>query len=352
MPETEGGSSLSRTLLYWLELQRLQWLTREKLQRLQDAKLRKLVSKTYEEVQFYRATYDRLRVERVLHHGVKGLDSLPIISKRDLNSVPLEQRTSSSINPSKCMKRTTSGTSGEPFAILETKQSASYWKALILRSLWAYGIRPGDKVVRFIPRLGFEKIGFFWENLFTIPSVRPELVNLSQEISLIVQKLQDLKPAVLYAQPSTLNRLMNYLQHNEKRMYLKKIITTGETLTPQLRKTFEDFFSAEVYDRYSLVEVGNIAWECPTHTAYHINIDSIVLELVDPIKSGRGGQRGEAVVTCLYRYATPIIRYTTGDLVEVIDDECPCGRGLPLLKNVEGRVVDCVVKKDGSMISP
>lgn len=100
------------------------------------------------------------------------------------------------------------------------------------------------------------------------------------------------------------------------------------------------------------MEVGNIAWECPTHTAYHINIDSVVFELVDPIKSGRGGRRGEAVVTCLYRYATPIIRYTTGDLVEVIDDECPCGRGLPLLKNVEGRVVDCVVKKDGSMISP
>ncbi|MDW8084347.1 MAG: hypothetical protein RMI49_04020 [Candidatus Caldarchaeum sp.] len=44
MPETEGGSSLSRTLLYWVELQRLQWLTREKLQRLQDAKIRKLIS--------------------------------------------------------------------------------------------------------------------------------------------------------------------------------------------------------------------------------------------------------------------------------------------------------------------
>lgn len=333
-------------------LERSQWFTTEKLHRIQSTKLRKIVETAYMDVPFYRMTYDQDMVQKIQQHGSTSIDCLPIFSKTDLSKIPLKQRTSSKVNPVQCLRRTTSGTSGEPFVILETKKSAAYWKALILRALWAYGVRPGDKVVRFLPRLGLQHIGFFWDNLFNLPSLRPAFIDLSDEVAANIQQIMKIRPHVLYIQPSSLVRLMNYLEEREMKLCFRKILTMGETLTQTLRRRFEDFFSAEVYDRYSTVEVGNIAWECPTHTAYHINVDSVVLEVVNAKTAGRGVTKGEAVVTCLYRYATPIIRYKTGDLVEVVDDECPCGRGLPLLKSVEGRIVDCIVRKDGELISP
>jgi phenylacetate-CoA ligase len=67
---------------------------------------------------------------------------------------------------------------------------------------------------------------------------------------------------------------------------------------------------------------------------------------------GRSLTEGEAVGTCLYRYATPIIRYFIGDVVRLRDDECSCGRGLPLLESIQGRLVDYIVARDGVFISP
>jgi phenylacetate-CoA ligase len=76
------------------------------------------------------------------------------------------------------------------------------------------------------------------------------------------------------------------------------------------------------------------------------------LELKNPRRVGRSTVEGEALGICLYRHATPVIRYLTGDVVRQRNDECPCGRGLPLLESVEGRLVDFIVAKDGSFISP
>ena len=56
--------------------------------------------------------------------------------------------------------------------------------------------------------------------------------------------------------------------------------------------------------------------------------------------------------TSLFSTATPMIRYLLGDIATPLDDECPCGRGLPLLKNIEGRTVDFIVTPEGQYISP
>jgi len=57
-------------------------------------------------------------------------------------------------------------------------------------------------------------------------------------------------------------------------------------------------------------------------------------------------------VTSLDRKTTPIIRYFTGDVGTPSDDECPCGRGLPLMKDIQGRIVDFVLTVDGRYVSP
>ena len=64
------------------------------------------------------------------------------------------------------------------------------------------------------------------------------------------------------------------------------------------------------------------------------------------------GERGEIVYTGLYNYAMPLIRYEVGDIGIPSDESCSCGRGLPLMKSVEGRSDDFIILPSGKMISP
>ncbi|MEM2485334.1 MAG: hypothetical protein QXH32_01480 [Candidatus Caldarchaeum sp.] len=344
-----------RDLVYWLMLQRSQWYSRENLARIQAKKLGKLLKHAYEKVPFYRGAYRDMFTEDLGENPLTVLKKLPLVSRRMLAETRLELRTATSINPAKCLKRHTSGYSGEPVTILETKESAAYWKALYLRRLWAYGVRPGDRIMRTLPATPASSISFFTglpNPIGMLQKRRIKFVNLSGGIKSIAAQIRSYKPNVLLAQPSDLVALTRVEEGGKFDHSIRIILTTGEVLVPETRRLIESFFNCEVYDTYSTVEAGNIAWECPSHEGYHINIDSVVLELVDAKPVGRSTLRGKAVVTCLYRYATPIIRYVTGDVVSVKDDECSCGRGLPLLEKIEGRVIDCLKTRDGDYISP
>ncbi|MDW8073855.1 MAG: hypothetical protein RMJ28_06450 [Nitrososphaerota archaeon] len=342
-----------RDLLYWISLQRSQWLSREKLLAIQARKLGKLLRHAYEKVPFYRELYAGKMVDRSNASASEMLKDLPIVERRRLADTPLAQRTATNIIPSRCLPRRTSGATGEPVTILETKDSAAYWKALYLRRLWAYGVRPGDKILRILPATPASSLSFFSGGILGIlggSDIR--FADISKKVKENVTLLIDYKPEVLIAQPSDLLSIIKKCEELDLKITVKVILTTGEVLTHAVRRKIEQTFSARVFDAYSTVELGNMAWECPTHTAYHINIDSVVLELADAKSSGRGKHSGRVVATCLYRFATPVIRYVTGDIVEATDGECSCGRGLPLLSRIEGRIVDCLLTREGDLISP
>jgi len=335
-------------------LQRSQWYRGEKLLKIQERKLRTLLNKAIREVEFYRELYRSIDLSSSRNaHGL--LQRLPIVTRKMLSDTPLQKRTAASVDSSKTLKRTTSGSTGTPVSILETKSSAAYWHALYLRRLWAWGVRPGNRILRMLPATPATSIGFFiGENpLDRLFKNVIRLFDMSAGIDRqFLGKIIESNATVLIAQPSTILAIIKKMEENDVSLSFKIVATTGEVLTPTMRKKIQDTFHCDVYDQYSTVELGNIAWECPTHIAYHINNDSVVLELRNPRQIGRSAIEGEAVGTCLYRYATPLIRYLTGDVVRIREDECSCGRGLPLLEEVEGRLVDCIVAKDGVLISP
>jgi phenylacetate-CoA ligase len=83
----------------------------------------------------------------------------------------------------------------------------------------------------------------------------------------------------------------------------------------------------------------------------HITAEDIIVEIAD--ESGRpvaAGCQGEIVVTHLASRDFPFIRYKTGDIGVYSDEACACGRGLPLLKRVDGRTTDFVVAQDGTVM--
>src|SRR5690606_8217901 len=97
-------------------------------------------------------------------------------------------------------------------------------------------------------------------------------------------------------------------------------------------------------------DAGFIAHECPLG-GMHITADDIVVELIGrddrPVPAG---ELGEVVVTHLATRDFPFIRYRTGDMAVMDDQPCSCGRGLPLLKEIQGRSTDFVVAADGTVM--
>jgi len=145
--------------MYWLTLQRSQWYKPDKLFKIQERKIRRLLRWAITEVEFYRELYQIKDVSQI-NKDKRLLQRLPILTREVISNTPLNKRTASSIDLRKTIKRTTSGSTGIPVTILETRSSAAYWQALYLRRLWAYGVRPGDKVLRMLPSVAPAGIKF------------------------------------------------------------------------------------------------------------------------------------------------------------------------------------------------
>ena len=126
----------------------------------------------------------------------------------------------------------------------------------------------------------------------------------------------------------------------------------GSLLDRNARITLEKAFQAEVFDYYAATESGLIAWECSEHNGYHINIDAVLVEIVNKDRPALPGEPGRIICTNLNSHSMPFIRYDLGDIGILSSESCPCGRELPLLKNIEGRADDFFIDEKGGMHSP
>ncbi|NOZ73317.1 MAG: phenylacetate--CoA ligase family protein [Chloroflexi bacterium] len=134
-------------------------------------------------------------------------------------------------------------------------------------------------------------------------------------------------------------------------VYVPSILTTGETLTPNMRAAIEQAFApGVVYNEYG-GDGMQIAAECELHNGMHINAETIFIEIVRDGKRVPAGEQGEIVLTNLEATATPFIRYNIKDVGTLMAEPCACGRGLPRLAHLEGRLTDMFVTPDGHWLT-
>lgn len=131
---------------------------------------------------------------------------------------------------------------------------------------------------------------------------------------------------------------------------IKVAFVTSERLYDEQRSNIEAVFGCRVANGYGGRDAGFIAHECPSGRM-HVSSEDIVVEILDtegvPVPDG---QAGEIVVTHLATADFPFVRYRTGDVGTMQRDPCPCGRGLPVLKEIQGRTTDFVVASDGTIM--
>lgn len=249
-----------------------------------------------------------------------------------------------------------SGSTGEPVNVRRTAISNLFYHAMTVREyLWHRRDFKGSlAIIRANLPAGVTKMDNWGEPYCSLFNTGPVYVKpITADVDLQIEWLKDINPDYLQTYPTNLSALLQRFERlNMKLPQLRQIRTVGETLKDEIRESARRIFNAGIADIYSSEEVGTIALQCPESGFYHVMSESLIVEVLDEQgEPCQPGQIGRVVVTDLHNFAMPLIRYDIGDYAEVGDD-CPCGRGLNVLKRIAGRSRNMLLLPDGRRIWP
>jgi phenylacetate-CoA ligase len=155
---------------------------------------------------------------------------------------------------------------------------------------------------------------------------------------------------VLSSYVSTLYRFAEFVRQKGYGIRVRAAFIGAEPVYDYHRGFIEENLADSVFDNYSTVEIGSIACECEEHNGLHTSTQNCYIEVLRDGKPVPDGEEGEFIVTNLGNRGFPLIRYRTDDWGRKSVRRCPCGRGLPLLQIVEGRIIDHFKTKDGKLV--
>ncbi|MBU0759258.1 MAG: hypothetical protein KKC66_04605 [Candidatus Omnitrophica bacterium] len=282
--------------------------------------------------------------------SVNDLHKIPITTKSCLRDLDIREIISKNARPDDCIKMITSGESGIPFEFYLGPEEYDYWKLLLLRFHMANGMRLTDKCTVLAYPLRFPKNKRWFQRLGVLRHIYISALDPAKKYT---DKIIKSNPDVILGYASALKL---FAKEAEKRKDInirpKSILSSGEMLDSETRFIVKKTFGIQIADLYSVIETGPIAWECPFHEGYHINIDSVVLECVKNGKIASYGEKGRLICTNLFNFTMPMIRYSVNDVAVLTKKTCSCGRGFPLLEKIEGRSLDFITLPDDRVISP
>lgn len=302
------------------ELEKSQYFTREQLDELHNQKLRKIIHHCYKNVPYYTDLFNSLSLKPEDIKTKDDLKKLPFLDKYIVKA-NFDKLIAKNKFKFLCYETCTSGTTGTPGKIMWDKNSLNYEYATVAR----YYQQAGNKNVKRITLRGNlikpinEETPPFWEfNKGNNELIMSSYHFTQKNSQLYLEKIQEFRPDVLNAYPSTAFLLAKYLRDSNQELPLKTVFTSSETLSDNQRKIIEDTFQCPIFDWYGQVERVAAIGQC-IKGSYHIQEDYSIVEFLET-DSGL-----EIVGTHLHNYIMPLIRYKTTDTVELGNNKCPCG---------------------------
>ncbi len=345
---------------YYEDLTRSQWLSLEEMREYQNSKLRQLISHAYYHVPFYREVMDERGLKPEDIRSIDDLYKLPIIDKAVVRENLHLGMMSNTHDKKNILKVTTSGSPGEPFTIYAEKKQLEMRWAATLRSMEWTGYRFGDRQVRLWHKhLGMKPIEVVKERIdafFNSRKFIPAYEISEENIGAFLDEIMRHKPVLLDGYAESYNIIAQKLGTSAYTGHKPKgIMSSGQTLPLQSRERIEKAFGCKVYDKYGAREfAGGIAYQCEHQKdGYHVVAECTIVEIVDENgKQVTPGQMGTVIVTELNNYALPLVRYKLGDFAIAIDPNtvCECGRGLPLIGPIQGRIQATILGANNQLI--
>jgi phenylacetate-CoA ligase len=314
------------TMSYLRELEKSQHFNKSLIYELQSEKLRDLITFAYENVPYYKKLFKLNGIACEDIRSPSDLKELPFLTKGIIRK---EIETLKSKSAKNLEKSNTGGSTGSPMIFYIGKKRTSYDVAAKLRATRWWGVDIGD----------------------------PEIVVWGSPVELTKQdRIRQFRDRIFrtFGYPSSIYIISKYAKKKNIRLDnigVEVIFCTAEKLYDHQKSLISEVFNTRIANGYGGRDSGFIAHECPEALGMHITAESIIVEIVDntgdPLPPG---QKGEIVVTHLDTHDFPFIRYRTGDIGVLSEKACPCGRGLPVLKKIEGRTTDFIITPDGTIM--
>ncbi len=328
---------------YWQP--KYETMPQSEIEALQLKRLKNVVKNVYEHVPFYRQAFGSVGIKPDDISSLEDVSRLPTTNKADLRdnypfglfAVPMQDVV---------RLHASSGTSGKATVVGYTAQDIETWSDLMARNFTMVGIGPEDIFQNAVNyglftgglgiHFGIERIG-----ATAVPSGTG---NTRHQLEMMV----DFGVTALHCTPSYALYLAETARELDMvdRLSLRTGCFGAEPWSANTRQELEDVLDIKAYDSYGLSEMfgPGVAFECQEQQGLHIWDDHFLVEILDPDgESVAPGEKGELVLTSLTKEAMPLIRYRTGDITSIMEDECLCGRTHTRLDKIVGRTDDMLI---------
>jgi len=247
----------------------------------------------------------------------------------------------------------TSGTTGKPLTI--------FYSRAAMQKMWAFvelyrntaGVTKEDRRGQFtgkpiVPARQPASKKSFWRHDRGNRTLLLSSVHLLPEnLPHYAAAIERFHPVYLCGYPSCIYLLAEYYRQSTRPPpKLKAVLTSAETLLDHQRQTIQEVFATRVFDQYGQTEMQSFWYECEAGRM-HAHPLAGITEILRPDGAAAGpGEMGEVVLTGFVNYAMPLIRYRVGDTARFAVEACPCGRAMPVIEEIGGRMDDVLFTRE------
>lgn len=309
-------------------------------------RLCEVVRHAYEQIPFYRETWRRAGFDPRHFRGPLDLPNIPFVDKPmiiDAGDAAIDAR----VPREMLQSSSTSGTSGRSITVHRINLETRVARRALLRQLVHLGARPWHPFLKMASSWLESRQGQFVQKICKTRHLPPEMPLEDQ-----IRALDEFPAKGLIGQTGGVYLLAREILRRGRTHPLRFVVTTGATLFDEMRQSIRNAFGTDPSDMYGAIEVGGISWQCRKGN-YHIDTDRVIVEIVD--EHGRPlppGKTGQVVVTALFAYTQPFIRYRLFDISALSTRSCDCGLQFPLMEPVMGRVNDFLPTPEGDLVTP
>jgi phenylacetate-coenzyme A ligase PaaK-like adenylate-forming protein len=330
------------------------------IERAQRRRIREMVHYAHRYVPYYREAMGRLGIGPGDIRTAADLARLPLLEREQLQRDPMHF-VSEELPVDRYLKLQTGGSSGAPATIMRGPVRADQLGhhergRAVERKLTGkrWGARMLDIASPLAPAATLRRR--FADRLLAPSFLTTSRVDLSlhDPPSKVLAVMDEFRPDLVLSHGSYLEFLFHdaYRRGNDFH-HPAVVVYSADGMSEPMRRLFAEELGIEVLTYYSAVEAPAIGFECEEHRGLHLNCDIYPVRIVgEDGEELPDGESGQVVVSNLVFRGTVLLNYRLGDVAAKLPGPCPCGRSLPLLSFLEGRVGDWITTPDGRRVHP
>ncbi|MGE0867378.1 MAG: phenylacetate--CoA ligase family protein [Kofleriaceae bacterium] len=321
--------------------------------------LRRLTRHAYHHTAYYRKAFEQAGVHP---DDIKTLDDvrrLPLL-RRATAQTTVNERTASW--PEVAVSKTTSGSTGQPLEVRFCTESRHWRDATRWRGYGWGGYAMGMKAMHLWGVPAIQPTRYQRAKIAVDRKLRRDvyvscMVRSKDVLRDMVRTVERERPQAILGYAQAIADLARFVNAENLRSWGDIAVVYGaERLWPHDRDDIARAFGPGVFETYGCREFMLMASECEAHDGLHESVENLIVEILveqadGTMRPAAPGERGEVAVTDLHNLACPMIRYTTGDLaIARAPSPCSCGRTMPKLGPVDGRVTDTMRDAEGNPV--